>query len=62
MAKYWGKQTFTHGSFPEVGQKLKTEKREERTKVGITIRPVQKSKNFSDPYTKWMKRCIFGCR
>ena len=21
MPKYWGKQIFTHGSFPEVGQK-----------------------------------------
>ena len=26
-AKYWGKQIFTHGRFPEVGQKQKTEKR-----------------------------------
>ena len=22
MPKYWGKQIFTHGSFPEVGQSL----------------------------------------
>ena len=28
MAKYWGKQIFTHGSFPKVGQKQKTGKRE----------------------------------
>ena len=27
--KYWGKQIFTHGRFPEVGQKQKTEKKEE---------------------------------
>ena len=26
MPKYWGKQIFSLGSFPEVGQKLKTEK------------------------------------
>ena len=32
MPKYWGKQIFTHGSFPEVGQKQKTER--ERPKVG----------------------------
>ena len=25
MPKYWGKQIFTHGRFPEVGQKQKTE-------------------------------------
>ena len=33
MPKYWGKQIFTDGKFPEVGQKQKTErekKREER--------------------------------
>ena len=28
MPKYWGKQIFTHGSFPEVGQKQKNGKRE----------------------------------
>ena len=35
MPKYWGKQIFAHGSFPEVGQKQKTEKEERRRpKVG----------------------------
>ena len=37
MPKYWGKQIFTHGSFPEVGQKQKTERKREkerRAKVG----------------------------
>ena len=34
MPKYWGKQIFTLGSFPEVGQKQKTEKKEERLKIG----------------------------
>ena len=28
MPKYWVKNYFTHGRFPEVGQKQKTEKRE----------------------------------
>ena len=27
MPKYWGKQYFSFGSFPEVGQKQKTEKK-----------------------------------
>ena len=27
MPKYWGKQIFAHGRFPEVGQKQKTGKR-----------------------------------
>ena len=34
MPKYWGKQIFTNGSFPEVGQKQKTEKKERRANVG----------------------------
>ena len=37
MPKDWGKQIFTHGRFPEVGQKQKTEKKREerkRPKVG----------------------------
>ena len=35
MPKYWGKNYFAHRSFPEVGQKQKTEKEErERAKVG----------------------------
>ena len=34
MPKYWGKQIFTHGRFPEVGQKQKTEKKEERLNDG----------------------------
>ena len=31
MPKYWGKRLFTHGRFPEVGQKQNTE-REKRKK------------------------------
>ena len=27
MPKYWGKQIFSHGRFPEVGQKQKTERK-----------------------------------
>ena len=27
MPKYWGKQIFANGRFPEVGQKQKTEKK-----------------------------------
>ena len=35
MTKYWGGNYFAHGSFPEVGQKQKTEKKEKkRPKVG----------------------------
>ena len=30
MPKYWVKNYFAHGSFPEVGQKQKTEKKEKK--------------------------------
>ena len=41
MPKYWGKQIFIRGSFPEVGQKQKTEEKEkrERPKVGNKAKP-----------------------
>ena len=32
MPKYWGKQIFAHGRFPEVGQKQKTEREKKRGK------------------------------
>ena len=68
MPKYWGKQIFTHGRFPEVGQKQKTEKkREERLNDGDNNgqathgarkppRPKDQQKNslccLINPYTK----------
>ena len=30
MPKYWRKQMFTHGSFPEVGQKQKKERKKRK--------------------------------
>ena len=35
MPKYWVKNYFAHGSFPEVGQKQKTEKKKENTPVTV---------------------------
>ena len=32
MPKYWGKQIFSFGSFPEVGQKKKTKKKKREEK------------------------------
>ena len=32
MPKYWGKQIFTHGRFPEVGEKAEKEEEEKRGK------------------------------
>ena len=33
MPKYWGKQIFTYGRFPKVGQKQTTEKERERERL-----------------------------
>ena len=35
MPKYWGKQIFSLGRFPEVGQKQKTEKKRERETLKV---------------------------
>ena len=37
MPKYWGKQIFAHGRFPEVGQKQKTEKKREKDRTMVII-------------------------
>ena len=33
MPKYWEKQIFAHGRFPEVGQKQKTERKRKRERL-----------------------------
>ena len=38
MPKYWGKQIFTHGRFPEVGQKQKTERKKDEEEERKTER------------------------
>ena len=37
MPKYWGKQIFTHGRFPEVGQKQKTEKKKKKKREKLNV-------------------------
>ena len=37
MPKYWVKNYFTHGRFPEVGQKQKTEKKERKRERKLVI-------------------------
>ena len=37
MPKYWGENYFTHGSFPEVGQKQKTEREREKRDRKLVI-------------------------
>ena len=37
MPKYWGKQIFSLGSFPEVGQKQKAEKKERKILQGLGV-------------------------
>ena len=37
MPKYWVKNYFAHGSFPEVGQKQKTEEKEKKERLNDGI-------------------------
>ena len=37
MPKYWGKQIFSFGSFPEVGQKQKTQREKEERRVKVSV-------------------------
>ena len=37
MPKYWVRNYFAHGSFPEVGQKQKTEKKKKKKKEDWTM-------------------------
>ena len=37
MPKYWVKNYFAHGRFPEVGQKQKTEKKERKRERGAKV-------------------------
>ena len=39
MPKYWVKNYFAHGRFPEVGQKQKTEKKEKKNTPGTAGGP-----------------------
>ena len=64
MPKYWGKQIFTHGSFPEVGQKQKMERKRKRLNDGNNngqLQGVSKKSvhfcfcNFSGPETPRVK-------
>ena len=35
MPKYWGKNYFAHGSFPEMGQKQKTERKRKKKEESL---------------------------
>ena len=37
MPKYWVKNYFAHGRFPEVGQKQKTEKKKKKERGGAKV-------------------------
>ena len=39
MPKYWGKQIFAHGRFPEVGQKQKTERKRKKERMHDARKP-----------------------
>ena len=68
MPKYWGKQIFRHGSFPEVGQKQKTErekkeKKKERLNVGDNNGQATHGarKHAWRTQAAWANYICFGC-
>ena len=44
MPKYWGKQIFAHGRFPEVGEKQKTERKERENRLSDRTLAVPKKR------------------
>ena len=55
MPKYWVKNYFAHGRFPEVGQKQKTEGKEEEStqaRMAHASRLGQQKVGLHDPTTK----------
>ena len=63
MPKYWGKQIFTHGRFPEVGQKQKTEKKErkrERKTPGTAGGPGGRDQTVAVKSRKNARKSVFS--
>ena len=64
MPKYWGKQIFTHGRFPEVGQKQKTEREKKKRKRlndgnnnGHAMHGARKPPGLKDEQTQLQEAC-----
>ena len=62
MPKYWGKQIFAHGRFPEVGQKQKTEEKKEEQKLVITMAKLRMAHASTLAASKppWPKSAFYG--
>ena len=58
MPKYWRKQIFTHGRFPEVGQKQKTEKKNKKRRKKQKL----PKKNIFFSYAKILEETNFRTR
>ena len=59
MPKYWGKQIFAHGRFPEVGKKQKTEERE-RKKERLNDGDNNARKHTWRTQAAWAKKTCFN--
>ena len=59
MPTYWGKQIFTHGRFPEVGQKQKMERKERASTHGARKPPGPTSYAWRTQ-AAWAKKIRFG--
>ena len=58
MPKYWVKNYFAHGRFPEVGQKQKTEKKKKKNTPGTAGGPGGRDRTL--PRVAWRTQSRLG--
>ena len=62
MQKYWVKNYFAHGSFPEVGQKQKTERKKNKERERLNDgdnKPPGPKKLFLRVFSTFYSQCLF---
>ena len=59
MPKYWVKNYFAHGRFPEVGQKQKTEKKKKKDTPGTAGGPGGRDRTLAVKSRKIAKKSVF---
>ena len=59
MPKYWGKQIFAHGRFPEVSQKQKTERKRKKNTPGTAGGPGGRDRTLAVKSKKNARKLAF---
>ena len=60
MPKYWGKQIFAHGRFPEVGRKQKTEREKEKKKKKNRTMVITMASYALQHHLEWRTQSCLG--